>query len=217
MFERYRRLLSIAVAVTDVLLINLAFAVAYWMRYDLQWFASVDEAYFVPYSRFIPISLALTVLLLGIYKLSGVYNQPRGASWFDEVYRLMTGTATGIILMVFVIVFLFRPLFYSRLIFFYAGVLVTILLGLSRLGKAVAAQPPAPKRAGRGSAADRRRRRGGPHGDAQRRRPTSAGLSRRRLCGRRSRQGQHRHWPLQGPGQHSQSSPAWSKSWPSTR
>jgi len=134
-FERYRRYLSIGVVIFDVLLINLAFAIAYWLRYELQWFASVDEANFVPYSAFVPISLTLTVFLLGIYKLNGVYNQPRGASWFDEVYRLMTGTATGLILMVFGIVFLFWPLFYSRLIFFYAGVLITIFLSLSRLGK----------------------------------------------------------------------------------
>jgi exopolysaccharide biosynthesis polyprenyl glycosylphosphotransferase len=134
-FERYRRLFSIAVALTDVLLINLAFAIAYWLRYDLQLFAAVDEAYFVPYRQFIPISLALTVLLLGIYKLSGVYNQPRGSSWFDEVYRLVTCTATGIILMVFVIVVFFRPLFFSRLIFFYAAVLIVIMLSISRLGK----------------------------------------------------------------------------------
>jgi exopolysaccharide biosynthesis polyprenyl glycosylphosphotransferase len=135
MFERYRRLLSVAVAITDVLVINLAFAVAYWLRYDLQWFAGVDEAYLVPYRSFIPISLTLTLLLLGIYRLGGVYNQPRGASWLDEIYRLMTGTATGIILAVFVIVFLFRPLFYSRLIFFYASVLITIMLSAVRLVK----------------------------------------------------------------------------------
>jgi exopolysaccharide biosynthesis polyprenyl glycosylphosphotransferase len=134
-FERYRRWLSIAVAIADVILINLAVAVAYWLRYGLQWFAAVDEAYFVPYASFIPISLALTVLLLSIYKTTGVYNQPRGASWFDEVYRILTGTAVGIILMVFVIVFFFRPLFYSRLVFFYAGILITILLGISRLVK----------------------------------------------------------------------------------
>jgi exopolysaccharide biosynthesis polyprenyl glycosylphosphotransferase len=123
--------------VADVVLINLAFGLAYWMRYDLQWFAAVDEAYFVPYVSFIPISLATTVLLLCIYKLSGVYNMPRGASWFDEVYRLLTGTATGIILVIFVIVFFFRPLFYSRLVFFYAGVLIVIFLGISRLGKRI--------------------------------------------------------------------------------
>ena len=135
MFERYRRLLSTAVAVTDIVLINLAFAVAYWLRYELQWFAEVDEAFFVPYLYFIPISLATTLLLFGIYKLSGVYNQPRGASWFDEVYRLTAGTATGIILIVFVIVFFFRPFFYSRLVFSYAFLLITIFLSLSRLAK----------------------------------------------------------------------------------
>jgi exopolysaccharide biosynthesis polyprenyl glycosylphosphotransferase len=134
-FERYRRQISLVVAATDVLLINLAFALAYWMRYDLQWFAAVDEAFNVPYRSFIPISLVMTALLLGIYRLSGVYHQPRGASWFDEVYQILTGTATGIILTVFVIVFLFRPFLYSRLIFFYAGVLITVFLGLSRIGK----------------------------------------------------------------------------------
>jgi exopolysaccharide biosynthesis polyprenyl glycosylphosphotransferase len=139
-FERYRRLMSLAITVTDVLLINLAFALAYWLRYDRQWFATVDAANFVPYKSFIPISLALTALLLGIYRLSGVYSQPRGASWFDQVYRLLTGTATGIILMIFVIVFFFRPFFYSRLIFVYAGALVTIFLGLSRIVKRMVRQ-----------------------------------------------------------------------------
>ena len=135
MFERYRRLLSTAVTITDVLLINLAFAIAYWLRYGLQWFATVDEANFVPYTTFIPISLALTLLLFIIYKLGGVYDMPRGASWFDEVYRIMTGTATGIILIIFVLVLFFQPTLYSRLIFFYAGILVTVFLSISRLGK----------------------------------------------------------------------------------
>jgi exopolysaccharide biosynthesis polyprenyl glycosylphosphotransferase len=134
-FERYRRLLSTAVTITDVLLINLAFAIAYWLRYGLQWFATVDEANFVPYTTFIPISLALTILLFIIYKLGGVYDMPRGASWFDEVYRIMTGTATGIILIIFVLVLFFQPTLYSRLIFFYAGILVTVFLSISRLGK----------------------------------------------------------------------------------
>jgi exopolysaccharide biosynthesis polyprenyl glycosylphosphotransferase len=136
-FERYRRYLSIAAVVTDVILINLAFAIAYWLRYDLQWFAVVDEANLVPYRVFIPISLTLTVLLLIIYRLNGIYNLSRGASFFDEVYRLLTGTATGIILMVFVIIFLFRPSLYSRMIFLYAGVLIVIFLSVSRLIKRI--------------------------------------------------------------------------------
>jgi exopolysaccharide biosynthesis polyprenyl glycosylphosphotransferase len=134
-FERYHRLISLGVAAADILLINLAFAVAYWLRYELQWFAAVDEAFFVPYGRFLGISLAMTVLLLGIYKLGGVYDMPRGASWFDEVYRVLSGTATGIVLTVFVIVFFFRPFLLSRLIFLYAGVMITVFLALARVGK----------------------------------------------------------------------------------
>jgi exopolysaccharide biosynthesis polyprenyl glycosylphosphotransferase len=137
MFERYRKWLSTAVVLADVLLINLAIAVSYWLRYDRQWFAAVDAAFHVPYLSFVPISLTLTVLLLSIFKLGGVYDQPRGASWFDEVYRITTGTATGIILMVFVIVFFFRPFLYSRLIFFYAGVLIAVFLGASRMAQRI--------------------------------------------------------------------------------
>lgn len=133
MFERYRRLLSIGTAVTDVVLINLALALAYWLRYDLQWFATVDVAYMVSYRVFIPISIGLTVLLLIIYKLNGVYDQPRGGSLFGEIYRIVAGTAIGIILVVFVIVIFFRPFLYSRLVFFYAGVLIPLLLMVSRL------------------------------------------------------------------------------------
>jgi len=125
--------LSIATAVTDVLLINLALALAYWLRYDLQWFATVDTAYMVSYQAFVPISIGLTVLLLVIYKLNGVYDQPRGATWFSEVYRIVAGTAIGIILAVFGIVFFFRPFLYSRLVFFYAGVLIPALLMMSRV------------------------------------------------------------------------------------
>ncbi len=134
MFERYRRMLSTGVALLDIVLINLAFALAYWARYDLQLFREVEAAYDQPYSVYLPISLVLTALLLGVYKLGGVYNLRRGASWFDEVYKLFTGTATGIILMVF-FTFFYRPFFYSRLIYLYAAVLILVFLAVARLGQ----------------------------------------------------------------------------------
>jgi len=136
MFERYRQTLSIALTALDILLINVAFALAYWMRYDLQWFAAVDPAFRVPFRSFVPISLALTVLLLVIYKVGGVYDQPRGASWFDEFYHIVTGTATGIILVIFTLAIFFRPI-YSRLIFFYAAILIVVLLGAIRSAKRI--------------------------------------------------------------------------------
>ena len=134
MFERYRRRVSLIMALTDVVLINLAFATAYWVRYDLQWFRAVDPANDAPFQVYIPFALVLTVLLMIAYKLGGVYDQPRSASWLDEVYALVGGTTTGIVI-VTAITFWFRPLVYSRLMFLWAGGMIVTLLSLSRLIK----------------------------------------------------------------------------------
>jgi exopolysaccharide biosynthesis polyprenyl glycosylphosphotransferase len=134
MFERYRRWVSLMMALADVLLINLAFAAAYWVRYDLQWFRAVDPAYDAPFRAYLPFALVLTVLLMIAYKLGGVYDQPRSASWLDEVYALFGGTTTGI-LIIMAITFWFQPLVYSRLMFIWAGGIIVTLLSLSRLIK----------------------------------------------------------------------------------
>jgi len=134
MFERYRRWVSLIMALTDVLLVNLAFTAAYWVRYDLQWFRAVDPANYAPFRMYIPFALVLTVLLMIAYKLGGVYDQPRGASWLDEVYALVGGATTAIVI-VTAITFWFRPLVYSRLMFLWAGGIIVALLSLSRLIK----------------------------------------------------------------------------------
>jgi exopolysaccharide biosynthesis polyprenyl glycosylphosphotransferase len=134
---RHRGLLIAGLVVSDIILINVAFAIAYWIRYDLQWLRAVDPAYLVPFSVFIPFALILTVLLILIYRQEGLYRLRRGTSWFDEAYAILNGTTTGIVFMV-VLVFISRPTFYSRLIFFYAGALIVVLLSLSRLIKNMA-------------------------------------------------------------------------------
>jgi len=134
MFERYRRWVCLIMALTDVVLINLAFAAAYWVRYELQWFRAVDPVYDATFRAYIPFAVVLTVLLMTAYKLGGVYDQPRGASWLDEVYALIGGTTTGIVIIT-AMTFWFRPLVYSRLMFIWAGVMIIALLSLSRLIK----------------------------------------------------------------------------------
>jgi exopolysaccharide biosynthesis polyprenyl glycosylphosphotransferase len=134
MFERYRRRVSLIMALTDVMLINLAFAIAYWVRYDLQWFRAVDPAYDAPFRAYLPFALVLTVLLMTAYKLGGVYDQPRSASWLDEVYALFGGTTTGI-LIIMAMTFWFQPLVYSRMMFLWAALIIVTLLSLSRLIK----------------------------------------------------------------------------------
>ena len=131
---RQRWTLVAGLVISDVVLINSAFAIAYWIRYHLQWLWAIDPAFFVPYSVFIPFALILTALLMLLYRREGLYAARQSVSWLDEVYAIVNGTTTGIVIMV-VMVFVSRPTFYSRLIFFYAGALTIILLSMSRLVK----------------------------------------------------------------------------------
>jgi exopolysaccharide biosynthesis polyprenyl glycosylphosphotransferase len=130
------RWLGWLLVISDAALINVAFAIAYWIRYDLQWFRAVDPAYNTSYRSYVPFVVVLTALLLVAFRLEGVYSLRRGTSWLDEVYAIINGTTTGIIVMV-VVTFFYRPLFYSRLIFLYAAVLIPTILAISRGLKAM--------------------------------------------------------------------------------
>jgi len=132
MFNRYRRWLSLGLGLADILLINLAFAGAYWARYELQWIRPLDERYYVPFQEYFPVALVLTAILLVVYKLEGVYNQRRGALWLDEVRAIFSGTLVGVAIMI-VLFFYYRPQFYSRLTFGYAGILIVATLSIGRL------------------------------------------------------------------------------------
>jgi exopolysaccharide biosynthesis polyprenyl glycosylphosphotransferase len=118
----------------DVILINVAFGLAYWVRYRLQLFRAVDPAFDVPYEVYWPFAGLFTLLLILVYRQQGAYRLRRQISWFDEFYAIINGTATGTIIMI-VFIFLYRAAFYSRAIFIYAGIFVVILLGVSRFIK----------------------------------------------------------------------------------
>lgn len=135
MFRKYGRLLALGQALADAVLINVAFAISYWVRYDLQWIRAVDEANYVTYSAYVPMALILTAILLIAYRLEGIYSQMWNRPWYDEAYRMINGTTTGIIIML-AVTFILRPYFYSRLIFLYAAIGIVAFLGLSRWGKA---------------------------------------------------------------------------------
>lgn len=118
--------------ITDAVLINVALRIAYWLRYDLQLFRSVDPANNVPYSAYLPLAALMTVvILLGNWR-EGAYNLRASRSLFDDWYAVFSATMTGIALLV-VLVFFSRRLFYSRIIFIYAGILIIILLGLAHV------------------------------------------------------------------------------------
>lgn len=132
MHRSYRAWLTLGLAFLDLLLINVAFFIAYHARYEWQLIRPVGEYNYVPPREYIPVSLILTTILLVVYKTEGLYTPKRGTSWLDEVYTIFIGTLAGIAIMI-VITFFYRPNFYSRLLFGYAGISITLTLSLSRL------------------------------------------------------------------------------------
>jgi hypothetical protein len=52
----------------DILIINLAFALAYWVRYELQLFRAVDPAFAVSYWVYLPFAALFTLLLILVYR-----------------------------------------------------------------------------------------------------------------------------------------------------
>jgi exopolysaccharide biosynthesis polyprenyl glycosylphosphotransferase len=115
----------------DGVLILLAFISAYYIRYELQWFRAVDPVSQVGLAAYIPFGLVLVLILPISFRFSGVYPYRRGRSLIEETYTIATATAVGVMAMIITILF-FRPLLYSRLIFFYAAILVTLFLGVGR-------------------------------------------------------------------------------------
>ncbi|MCC6166062.1 MAG: sugar transferase [Caldilineaceae bacterium] len=115
----------------DMLLILVAFLAAYVLRYELQWFRAVDPVFQVDIWAYVPFALAMLIILPISFRFSGVYPYRRGRSLIEETYTIATATTAGVMVLIIASLF-FRPLLYSRLIFFYTAVLVTLLLGFSR-------------------------------------------------------------------------------------
>jgi len=117
---------------SDLVLINISLGLAYWMRYELRWFAEVG--FDAPFSDYVPFAIILSILLPTTFKLDGVYRGRRSQSWFDQMYAIVNATAKGTIVLL-ALTFGFRPLVYSRLLFLEAAVLIVLLTGLSRVVK----------------------------------------------------------------------------------
>ncbi len=129
--RRTRPLTPSAVAVVDAVLINLAFFLAWYARYRLELGAEVAAENYVEWSTYSSIELALTAVLLVVFRLQGLYRPRRGVSFVDEMGVVVNGTLIGIAVMI-VAVFYVRPFGLSRLIFVYALIAIVVLLGLAR-------------------------------------------------------------------------------------
>jgi exopolysaccharide biosynthesis polyprenyl glycosylphosphotransferase len=120
------------VVLVDILLINLAFWLSYVVRYRLGFPYPVPPSYDAPYPPYLPYAALLTLLCLLTFQIDGLYRPQRGRGWLYEGYRLASGTATSIVI-VMAITFFFQPLVYSRGMLVLAGTMIVLFLSLARV------------------------------------------------------------------------------------
>src|SRR3972149_3308053 len=126
--------------IRELVLINLAFLLSYWMRYSLGLIGEVAEPNYVEYSAYLPLQVLLNGVLLLANAAGGLYRRPPSSSWVEELMGLLGATSMGM-MAVLALVYLFHGLAYSRAMFLFAWALIFGLLaanrGLERLVKAV--------------------------------------------------------------------------------
>lgn len=116
----------------DVVLLNLAFALGYVVRYELQLFRPVLDPFQAPYADYLNFQLGYTVLFLLFLAVDGVYTRRRDGNWFEELYRIANATTTVVVILI-AATFIVQPLVYSRLLLVEAGLLTIALLSGARL------------------------------------------------------------------------------------
>ncbi len=133
----WRNIEGVLLAALDAALILLAFALAYWMRYELRWPAPFNHfiqevltVNYVPFASFQPYVGLLIVVLLALFAMKGLYRLPRNASLLDHLGPIISATTTGVALVVLFTI-IQRPL-YSRLLFAFAWGTTIACIGVSR-------------------------------------------------------------------------------------
>ncbi len=125
-----RRTIRKFTILSDLILINLSFVLAYIVRYRFEWLA--ENTIQVPYTGYLSQQLLLNLLLVMTFVQNKVWQRRRGEFWLDEVSRVLYATATAVTIIV-AYTFFFRPLAVSRLMLIWAFAFIVIFISLARL------------------------------------------------------------------------------------
>ena len=81
-------------ALIDVVLINVAFAFSYYVRYELELLVPVDDQFSAPYAAYLSMQASFTLLCLFFLWVDGAYAERRGGSVFTDLYRIINAVST---------------------------------------------------------------------------------------------------------------------------
>ncbi|HLY66373.1 MAG TPA: hypothetical protein VKU60_12635, partial [Chloroflexota bacterium] len=79
----------------DMVALNFAFVLAYWIRYPLGFPSAVIPFDYRPLQDFFPAELSLTVIVAIILPYTGLYRRTRGTGWMSKTQDIFSGTTVS--------------------------------------------------------------------------------------------------------------------------
>jgi len=117
---------------TDLVVINVAFVLAYWLRYPIGFPSRVPAENYVPLRNFLPAELLLTVILAIILPYTGLYRRTRGTPLTAKFSAIFNGTTVSVGLLI-VTSYLSRLYAESRGLYLIAWGLIIVLVALNKM------------------------------------------------------------------------------------
>jgi exopolysaccharide biosynthesis polyprenyl glycosylphosphotransferase len=121
---------SVLVAL-DLIMVNLAFYLAWYARYRLGLFIALDPGNYVEHDVYLPLQVALALVFVVLIGMRGLYRLPRAASALDDMSTIFTVAGLSLMLLFAGLTFVRYPA-ESRLMLIFAWALITTLVVLGR-------------------------------------------------------------------------------------
>jgi exopolysaccharide biosynthesis polyprenyl glycosylphosphotransferase len=128
---RARVIELIVLLAIDLVMVNLAFFLAWYARYRLGLFVALDPGNYVDHEVYLPLQIVLSLAFASIIALRGLYRLPRAASALDDLSALFTGAGISVMLLFAASTFVRYPA-ESRLTLIFAWALITMLTFFGR-------------------------------------------------------------------------------------
>ncbi len=130
----FRRRVRNITLLLDLILVNVAFMAAYYVRYKLQWFAAETDP--AAYTDWIGQQFLYVLLIAVIFWRGRVWDRRRGEFWIDEMSRLTNATTTAIAGIV-TLAFFILPEPFSRLMYVWTFLFTIGFLAFTRFARRV--------------------------------------------------------------------------------
>jgi exopolysaccharide biosynthesis polyprenyl glycosylphosphotransferase len=126
--EHRRGLRRLLLAAADFAAVNVAFFVAWWLRYEARLGPAIEAR--IEWRDYAPWGVALALILMLLFAVEGLYTR-RAVAGLERIYGIATSTIVGIALLT-VLLYGVRPSAQSRLMLPYAAATTTLLVASVR-------------------------------------------------------------------------------------